>query len=375
MNISRRQWLKQGTAAAIGFGFSLRSLGNEEGITRDFGRPAGLINLGANENPYGISPKAKEVIKALIGEANRYQYNVPAVQSFKKTLAAYHKVTTDHILITAGSGDGLAMLARQYSHGNIVTATPTFNILPATAKSIGAQVIEIPLTEDKVHDLPAMMNAINDKTSLVYICNPANPTATMLKPDVMKDFCLEASKKTTVLIDEAYIDFLDAPDNESMTALAGINPNIIVISTFSKIHGMAGLRIGYTISHPDTIKKLNEGHYSRSQLACSVLSLGAAQASLADEQHRRMSKAKNEAVREYTFQELRKMKFTCYPSFTNFLFFRLHNYKGDFASDMLKENILLRSNHYPDGQWARVSIGTMEEMKEFIRIMKNKFTA
>ena len=371
MGLSRRQWIKQGSFAALGLGFSLRSIANEEGITRNFGKEAGLINLGSNENPYGISSKAKQAINNLINESNRYQFNVPSLQSFNQELAGYYKVSTDQLLVTAGSGAGLAMLARYFSNGNIVTATPTFGILPSTAKSIGTKVIEIPLTKEKVHDLSSLMNAINDKTSLVYICNPANPTATMLKPDALKNFCREASKKTTVLVDEAYLDFLDAPDNESMIGLIENNPRIIVIKTFSKIHGMAGLRVGFTIGHPDTIKKLNNSFYQRSQHDCSVLSLGAAKASLEDEEHRKMSKKKNEEAREYTFNELKKMDYTSYPSFTNFLFFKLNNYKGDFTSDMMKKNILLRSSEYSDGKWCRVSVGTMDEMKTFISTLKS----
>src|SRR5439155_4170660 len=118
------------------------------------------------------------------------------------------------------------------------------------------KVIEVPLTPDKVHDLPAMLAAIDNETQLVYICNPANPTATLLKPDALKNFCIEASKKAVVLIDEAYLDFPDAPDNESMIGLIEKNPNVLVIKTFSKIHAMAGLRIGFMIGHFSMISKL-----------------------------------------------------------------------------------------------------------------------
>lgn len=370
MPVSRREWLRQGSMAALGLGLSLRSLANEEGLARNAPGTEGLINLGSNENPYGISPKAREVIKALLGEANRYQYNVASIRSFKKELADYHKVGEDQVLITPGSGEGLGLLARYFSEGNIVTADPTFGILPNTAGSIGTKVIKVPLTGKKVHDLPAMLGAIHDKTSLVYICNPANPTATMLTPQELKDFCREASKKTTVLIDEAYIDYLDAPYNESMAALTADNPRVIVINTFSKIHAMAGLRIGFTIGHPTVIRKLADNFYQRSQYACSVLSLGAAQASLKDEAHLQKSKKWNDEARAFTHTALKEMGYTCYPSFTNFLFFKLNDYSGDFASDMLKQNILLRSAEYADGKWCRVSIGTMEEMKQFVTVLK-----
>lgn len=371
MSTTRRQWLKQSSFAALGLGISLRSLANEEGLTRNFGNDAGFINLGANENPYGISSQAKEAIVNMISEANRYQFNVPSLGSFKKNLADHYHVNENQILVTAGSGEGLASLARHFNKGNIVTADITFGILPNTAKKIGSKVIEVPLTKDKVHDLPAMMAAINNETQLVYICNPANPTGTILKPDALKNFCIEASKKAVVLIDEAYLDFLDAPDNESIIGLIEKNPNVLVIKTFSKIHAMAGLRIGFTIGHPSLISKIQPNYFQNSQLAVSNLSLAAAMASLPDESHKAMSKVKNEAARKYTMDEMRKLDIAFIPSYTNFIFYPVKKYQGDYAADMLdKYKIILRSNKYRDGQWARVSVGTMEEMQQFCKVMK-----
>jgi histidinol-phosphate aminotransferase len=371
MTTNRREWLKLSSLAVLGSGFSLRSLANEEGILRNFGAEKGLINLGSNENPYGISPKARQAIIDMLGEANRYAFNIASLQSFKKELAAYYKVLPEQVLITAGSGEALALLARHYNKGNLVTAAPTFAILPNTAKKIGTEVIEIALTADKVHDLPKMLAAITDKTQLVYICNPANPTTTVLKPAALKSFCEEARKKATVVIDEAYIDFLDAPYNESMIELVGNSPNIIVLRTFSKIHAMAGLRVGFLIAHPSVIKQLEPNYFQNSQFAVSNLALTAAQASLTDEEHRKQCKQKNEAVRTYTFQSLQQLGIRCIPSYTNFMFFYLNNYAGDFAQDMLtKNNVMLRSSVQPDGKWARVSMGTMDEMKKFITIMQ-----
>jgi len=272
-----------------------------------------------------------------------------------------------------GSGEGLRLLARQYSSGNLVTATPTFGILPSTAKKLGTEVIEIPLTEDKVHDLPAMLNAVNDKTALVYVVNPANPTATIVKPGDLKNFCIEASKKAMVLVDEAYIDFLDEPDQASMISLIHDNPNIIIMGTFSKIHGMAGLRAGFVFAHATTISKLENGYFENPQYSVSNLTQYAAMASLKDAGHRKMTKEKNAAARQYTYDALTKMKLHCIPSYTNFIFFKLGNYPGDFAADMLQKNIVVRSGDYADGKWARVSFGTMDEMKQFISVMKQVF--
>lgn len=369
---SRRQWLKQTSIATLGLGFSFHSMGNEEGLTKLISPEKGLINLGANENPYGISPKAKQAILDMTSEANRYQFNVASLQSFKKGLGDYYKVTENQILVTAGSGEGLALLARHFNKGNVVTANITFGILPNTAKKIGTKVIEVPLTKEKVHDLPAMLAAINSETQLVYICNPANPTATILKPAALKSFCEEASKRAVVLIDEAYTDFLDNPENESMISLIDKNPNVLVIKTFSKIHAMAGLRIGFIIGHSSLISKLQPDYFQSSQFAVSNLSLAAAMASLSDEQHKAMSKQKNEEARKYTMDEMKKLGIDFIPSYTNFIFYPVKKYNGEYASDMFdKHKIILRANKYSDGQWARVSIGTLEEMKAFCSTLKS----
>ena len=308
----------------------------------------------------------------MIGEANRYQFNVTSLKSFTKQLAEYYGVTESHVIVTAGSGEGLALLARHFNKGNIVTANPTFGILPSTAKKIGTEVIEVPLTATKVHDLDAMQKAINEKTSLVYICNPANPTSTIVRPAALKNFCTEAARKTVVLIDEAYIDFLDAPDNESMISLIEKNPNILVIRTFSKIHAMAGLRVGFIIGNPSLIQQIESNYFYSSQICVSNLSMAAALASLKDEEHRKQCKQKIVTARQYTFDELVKLRYNAIPSYTNFIFFELINYSGNFSQDMLKKNIILRSME--DGKWARVSIGTLEEMKIFISTMKGMQT-
>lgn len=267
------------------------------------------------------------------------------------------------------------MLARHFNKGNIVTANPTFGILPNTAKKIGTEVIEIPLNYDKVHDLPAMMSAINDKTELVYMVNPANPTGTMMKPSVIKSFCEEASKKAVVVIDEAYIDFLDAPDNESMVQLIEYNPKIIIVRTFSKIFGMAGMRVGFIMAHPDMINKLEPNYFASSQFAVSTIAQAAAMECLKDLSHCKMSKQKNAEARNYSMGELKKMNLRVIPSYTNFIFFSLGNYPGDFAQDMMKKNVALRSNTYPDGKWCRLSIGTLDEMQQFFKIMKPSFNS
>jgi histidinol-phosphate aminotransferase len=155
-----------------------------------------------------------------------------------------------------------------------------------------------------------------------------------------------------------------------MISLIDQHPNVIVVRTFSKIHAMAGLRIGFVIGHPAIIGALDENYFTNSQMAVSNLTIAAALASLKDEAHRINCRQKNTAVRNYTVNALKEMNISCIPSGTNFLFFPLGKYPGNFSKDMLQKNVILRSETYPDGKWARVSLGTMDEMQQFIGLVK-----
>lgn len=369
-NIDRRLWLKQTSLAALGLGSSLSSLAGEVYLPKNFGSELGIVNLGSNENPYGISPLAREAVVDMLKEANRYYFSVPTLLSIAKNIGEHLGVSDNQILLSPGSGEALHLLARHFSYGNIVTAIPTFNTLPSTAKRLGTKVIEVPLTEAKVHDLTLLQKAITKETSLVYICNPANPTGTVLTPQALKEFCIEASKKTTVLIDEAYIDFLEAPLNESMIGLIDKHPNILVLRTFSKIHAMAGMRVGLLVGHPDLIQKIGDNHFYGLQMCISTLTMKAALASLKDTDHQVKSRTLNAAARKYTSDQLNALGYSPIPSFTNFIYFPLKNYPGDFAADLLKKNILVRSNNTGGNKWGRVSIGLMEEMKVFVQALK-----
>jgi histidinol-phosphate aminotransferase len=165
---------------------------------------------------------------------------------------------------------------------------------------------------------------------------------------------------------------LNEPLNESMIGLIEKNTNIIVVKTLSKIHAMAGLRVGYALAHPTVIKKLEESLFNYSSLAVNNLAAAAAMASLKDKEHQLMSKQKNEEARNFTQQGLQALGIHYIPSYTNFIFFPLGNYKGDYAADMLKQNILLRQIN-DNGKWGRVSIGTLPEMQQFIKVMKENW--
>jgi histidinol-phosphate aminotransferase len=380
-HLDRRDWLRTTALTSLGMGlpwagWASAQTGLETSAAPLATGPAGpLVNLSSNENPYGISPAAKKAILGLLDTSHRYQYNVPSLQSFKKELTQFHGLAENQVLLSPGSGEALGLLARHFNKGKLVSAFPTFATLPTQFKKQGGTVVNVPLTPDQKHDLPAMLAAIDNNTSLVYVCNPANPSSTVLDPAALTAFCRAAAQKATVVIDEAYMEYLEGPMRVSMIPLIAESPNIIVLKTFSKIHAMAGLRVGYTLAQASTISALQDNYFTRTQYGMSVLSITAAQASLADEAHQAQSRQRNAAVRTDATTALAQLGIKAVPSFTNFIFFPLGNYAGDFAADMLKQNIFLRADQYNGQKWARVSVGTETEMKAFLEVMQKTWKA
>lgn len=367
MATNRRDWLRQASLATLAWSLPVSGIARNREEIPWTATEEKLIQLGSNENPYGISPRSKQAILDLIGLSNRYAFNIPSLDSFTKEIAAYFGIGEESVIATAGSTRALQLLPRYYSGGPLVTAKPTFGTLPRTARAIGTRVIEIPLTEDMLHDLPALEAAVSQDTRMVYLVNPANPSATVLNPEALRGFCERVSKKTTVIVDEAYIDFPDEPMNHSLIQLAASNPRLIVLRTFSKIHGMAGLRIGFLVSHPSLTRSLRKSYFDGTQFCISTLSMTAAMASLHDEAHRASCREKNKAAREFTRESLERLNYRCVPSATNFMLFSLEGHPGDFEGFMQKNRIILHAGNFDTNRsWCRVSIGTMEEMKTFI---------
>ena len=369
--MNRRAWLHNSGLAALGLSLNLKSLANEERLLRHVGMAEGLINLGSNENPYGIAPGAKQAIAEMTGLANRYQFNVPTMQGFRKELAKYYGLSAEEVLVTAGSSEGLNLAARHFSGGPVVSATPTFFILPELSKKLGNKVIEVPVNGEGVHDLSAMSSRITPETKLVYICNPANPTATILDAGQLRDFTLSVPRQTVVLIDEAYMDFQEDPQAQSMMDLVHDHPNVMILRTFSKIHGMAGLRIGFAAGHASLIKALEDNFFDSTQMCVSNLTMAAALASMRDEAYRNKIRTMNHEARHFAMKAIQSMGRRTLDSSTNFFMFNLGKYPGDFAADMLNKGYIIRSNGFEGGKWCRVSIGTMDEMKSFVHAIQD----
>lgn len=319
--------------------------------------------LSANENPWGPSDKAK---KALIKAADTaFLYAGPATMELRKKIAELNGVPEDHVLLGAGSSELLMASLMLYGpKGKILMADPCYiSNRDDRGDNSGLQMDKVPLTKDYQYDLEAMAPRVSSETSMVYICNPNNPTGVILPADKLRSYCESVSAKTPVLVDEAYIDYAKDPKTESMIDCLQKGQNVIILRTLSKLHAFAGLRVGYALAQPAVIKELRK--YSSGGFSISAPSVHAAVASLADADFQKFTLEKTAASKQFLYDFLKQNDYTWLPSSTNFVLFPLRMKSQPFVTRMMEEGVSVRRWEFDKQHWCRVSIGTMDEMKTF----------
>jgi histidinol-phosphate aminotransferase len=370
---SRRDWLKIALSATAGLplGVSLSQQLMASPVSEieraRWGNPLAVplkIRLNANENPYGPSEKAKLAIQQSALQGNRYTLDVQ--EELKEMLAKKEGVTSAHIALGPGSGALLcqAGIAFGLEGGRILSAFPTFPLLMTYAQAFGATWDKVNLNDKLEHDYERIASRIADDTKLVFICNPNNPTGTLVDPVVVKQFCEEVSKKVTVYVDEAYLEFLEPGRQLSMVDLVKKDQNIVVSKTFSKIYGLAGLRIGYIIAKPELIARIDKYQMG---IPNNQSAIAAAKASLGDEAFMALSRGKNAAARSHLTDYLDKKGISYGKSHTNFVFFPANANASQVLAKLEERGIGIRLWDYDNRQWYRVSIGTLDEMKIFTK--------
>lgn len=368
MNTNRRKWLQQIGLVTTGLGIAqFKTFASPTTSPLTFAQPDdNQIRLNSNENPYGASPLAIAGMTKSINNINRYNWTNTG--DLITAIASINNVSDENILIGAGSTEIIDLVVQSlaFQKGCFIVANPTYSSWINTAEKLGLKKISIPLTTNKQYDLASMLTAIDAETKLIYVCNPNNPTGTICKSEVLISFIKEATKKVTVMIDEAYIDYTD---QSSVCNLVIDNKNLIVVKTFSKIYGLAGARIGYAIAHPDTVRQVSQLN-SWANGGISIIARTAAIESLKDKNFVAECYSKNEAVKKYTIEQLTQLNIKCISSHTNFIYFSLSKYKKDYF-DLLKRNDIQGTKIYEeDGKWTRITVGTMDEMKKFVTALK-----
>ncbi len=360
-------WLNKLAAAPVNTCYASGFVSDAAAV---LGAPVELkARLFANENPFGPSSKAKEAISAALAQS--YQYPFMYARDLSTKIADFEGLKPENLMMAAGSSPLLMAAAIHFSQqpgSNIVTGDPTYEDLPHKATLLKTTWKKVPLTAEYKLDLDAMEKAIDGNTSMVYICNPNNPTATVLETEKLKSFIDRVSTRVTVFIDEAYIDYLDDPKGTTMIGKIKEGKNIIVARTFSKLYGFAGLRVGYVFAQPDLIKKLSL--YTEGPNSLSTTSLHAAMASYQDQEFMKDALQKTIASKKFLYDTLKKEGYEYVPSFTNFVLFPLKMDSLKFVEEMGKRGVGVRSWKFNNKEWCRISIGRMDEMEAFATAFK-----
>lgn len=370
--INRRQWLKRaGISSALlaSAGYPLDILEAKAPTHKSYFSSSEMVRLSSNENPYGPSKSVKEAMKKAMDIS--FQYPPGHYKPLLEKIAQKEGVTTKHILLVSGSNEGLRVAGLSYglNGGEIITCSPTYNALMSYAEDLGAKINAVPLDENLGFDLNAMADRVSDATKMIFLCNPNNPTGTLLDPEKVKDFCDSMSAKTLVFSDEAYYDYITDDQYPSMVSLVKEGKNVIVSRTFSKVYGMAGVRVGYLIAQPETIEMLKP----RVMSYVNMMGVYGAMAALDDSEFHKFSLNKNSESKEYIYQVSSELGMRYIPSSTNFVFINTGVNINELLPKMMDQGVMVGRPFPPLMDWCRVSTGTLEEMDQWGQAMRKIF--
>ncbi|MDD7739877.1 MAG: histidinol-phosphate transaminase [Lachnospiraceae bacterium] len=323
-----------------------------------------VIHMGLNENPYGPSPKAEEAYSSVKEELKYYPDF--AATKLKETIAEFYQLKPENVLTGSGSSAMIDMLGITFLNpgDEVLFCAPTYGAFTDMAYLNGAVPVSVPVTKEQKFDLDGMLHAVSEKTKMVIICNPNNPTGTYVSEREIISFLEKLPDHVVTVIDEAYIEFATEPDCCSMTDYLRKNPDVplLILKTFSKYYGMAGLRVGYALGPEQMILAMRRCSASWN---LSVSAQMAAVEAIRDQEYYQKGKELVVAGREYLTGELRSLGCKVYDSQSNFIYF-------DTGKDpsYIQEQLLLRRIRIGAFACSRVTVGTMEECRYFISQLK-----
>lgn len=337
-------------------GKPIEELQREMGLKR-------VIKLASNENPLGPSPKALAVLNE--GAATLHRYPDGGGFRLREALADRWKVTSEHIILGNGSDEILGLLARTFlSPGDeAVMADHTFVIYKMEVMAAHGKAVTVPLKQWR-HDLPSMADAVTSRTRLIFVCNPNNPTGTMVSAGEVDAFLARVPKDVIVIFDEAYFEYVRSSDFPDSMAYVKQGRNVIVLRTFSKIYGLAGLRIGYGVTTPEITNYLNR---VRPPFNANSMAQRAALAALGDDEHVARSRAVNHTGMEQVTGGLSALGLSPIPSQANFLYVDMGRDGRQVFEALLREGIIVR---HIEGGMIRVTIGQPEENQAFLTALE-----
>jgi len=364
MSVNRRDWLKTAFLGSAALTLSpLEFLAKSTPNFSELKNDEKTIRLCFNENPFGVSPKALEAMQKSLNLSSMYDFRFADVLCEK--LAEKNNLKKDNILVSAGSSFLLELITKYVSidKGHIIIPNPSFTIFEPIAEFLGMSKSVIPLNDKKKIDLDKMKNYIRKDTKLIYICNPNNPTGDLLSRQEIETFIQSVPENIMILVDEAYIEFTN---QKSLGDLVNQHQNLIITRTFSKLYGFAGARLGYAIGHPKMIENLKKLQ-SWSGAEISVVTMAGAISAMDDQDFIAKVLDNNQKVKDFTNSEFQKRGIKTIPSFANFVYFSLENYKSDYFKKLKDAKIIGGKTYEEKEKWTRISLGTMEEMERYFK--------
>ncbi len=381
MSLSRRSFLstfdpEASTSSSALVGGGVRE--SEQASSMKKGAPAPMppappptdtdtIHLDSNENPLGPGSAAMEALAKGYDFAGRYPTNAkPSTSQLRETIARKFGVRPENVVVSNGSGELLRVATRVYTSPSrhLLTASPTFASPEEMAAQVGSAVKRVLVDQEGKLDLDGMAAGAR-WAGLIFFCNPNNPTGTVHSFKAVADFVgrvRRESPETAILIDEAYHDYVDDPSYGSAVALALEHPNVLVTRTLSKAYGMAGMRVGYAIAQARTIESLQRWVMT---FTTNSLAQAAAVASLKDPDHIDREHARNTEVRQYVTRFFKDLGFKTTDSHGNFVFVDIGRPSKEFKQACSRQGVIVGREFPPlEKTWARISLGTMEQMKK-----------
>lgn len=329
-----------------------------EDVQREYGLTE-VIKIASNENPYGCSELAKKAMMEAMSTPALYPDGNATL--LKEALSTYLKVNKDQLLFGAGSDEILTMIATVFVNpgDEVISCTPSFPRYKSAVQLMDGKFVEVP-TMDYTFDLEGILKAITDKTKIIFIANPNNPTGTMITKQQQLEFIKKVPSDVLIVLDEAYYEFAKDGDYPESIPLLKEYDNIIILRTFSKAYGLASLRVGYAISHPTIIDLINR---VRGPFNVTTMAQKAAIAALKDQEFVNSTVKANKKVREYTYKKCEELGISYADSHTNFVMMDVGKPGAEIFVELQKKGIIIR----PIGptNLIRVTLGTMEQMEKF----------
>jgi len=337
----------------------------------------GFIRISSNENARGPGRKTMDALRNAISPRVGRGYPPDYTGDLATTIADVYGVSRDHVIVGTGSGPILEAATRAFctADKHLVTAAPTFGTAEQVARRIGAPVKLITVDRSMGLDVDAMAEAAKG-AGMIFFCNPNNPTGTVHNATAVDRFVRrvkQSSPQTRILIDEAYIDYTHDTAVKTAAPLARELPGVFITRSFSKAHGMAGLRLGYAIGQPETVKAISSAW---SLGSVNTLTAAAGIASLRDPKHIEEERAENARVRDFTLQALKSMGYEASDCHTNCIFVDLKRPASQFREACAALKVSVGRDFPPfEKTHSRITLGTMEEMQKAVQVFRKVLTA